>query len=103
MDGSPSRPDAEIIAVGSEMLTPSKVDTNSLWLTDSLNALGIEVVRKTVVGDDRGRLVETIRSAFQPGKIILITGGLGPTEDDVTREAAAAALGRTLVVNEEIV
>ncbi len=95
-------PNAEIIAVGSEMLTPSKVDTNSLWLTESLNALGVEVVRKTIVGDDRERLVETIRAAFGPGKIILLTGGLGPTEDDVTRDAAAAALGRTLVFSDDI-
>ena len=102
MNAAPFLPDAEIIAIGSEMLTPSKVDTNSLWLTESLNALGVEVVRKTIVGDDRARLVETIRAAFAPGKIILITGGLGPTEDDVTRDAAAVALGRTLVFRDDI-
>jgi nicotinamide-nucleotide amidase len=57
-------PDAEIIAVGSELLTPQKLDTNSLWLTDQLNALGVEVVRKTVVGDDRARLTDTIVGAM---------------------------------------
>ncbi len=89
-------PDAEIIAVGSELLTPQKVDTNSLYLTDQLNALGVEVVRKTIVGDDRDRLTDTIRGAVTRSQIIIITGGLGPTEDDVTRDAAAAALGRAL-------
>lgn len=89
-------PDAEIIAVGSELLTPSKLDTNSLYLTEKLNALGVEVVRKTIAGDDRGRLSTIIRSAIAPGRIVLITGGLGPTEDDVTRDAAADATGRKL-------
>jgi nicotinamide-nucleotide amidase len=103
MNAGRGLPDVEIIAVGSELLTPSKVDTNSLWLTERLNALGLEVVRKSVVGDDRARLEAAIRAAFGPGKIILLTGGLGPTEDDVTREAAAAALGRSLSLREEIV
>ena len=95
-------PDAEIIAVGSELLTPQKLDTNSLWLTDQLNALGVEVVRKTVVGDDRARLTDTIAGAMARSQIVVLTGGLGPTEDDLTREAAAAALGRELIFNQEI-
>jgi nicotinamide-nucleotide amidase len=103
MNAGRGLPDVEIIAVGSELLTPSKVDTNSLWLTERLNALGLEVVRKSVVGDDRARLEAAIRASFGPGKIILLTGGLGPTEDDVTREAAAAALGRSLSFSDEIV
>ncbi|HEX6897686.1 MAG TPA: molybdopterin-binding protein, partial [Bryobacteraceae bacterium] len=70
-------PDAEIIAVGSELLTPQRLDTNSLYLTDQLNALGVEVVRKTVVGDDRERLVDTIRGAMSRSQIIALTGGLG--------------------------
>src|SRR5260370_619938 len=78
-------PDAEIIAIGSELLTPQKVDTNSLYLTDQLNALGVEVVRKTVVGDDRVRLTDTILDAIARSQIIVLTGGLGPTEDDLTR------------------
>ena len=84
---------AEIIAVGSELLTPTKIDTNSLWLTDQLNTLGIEVVLKSIVADDRPRLTAQIEAAFHRSDIVLITGGLGPTEDDVTRDAAAAALG----------
>jgi nicotinamide-nucleotide amidase len=103
MNAGRGLPDVEIIAVGSELLTPSKVDTNSLWLTERLNALGLEVVRKSVVGDDRARLEAAIRASFGPGKIILLSGGLGPTEDDVTREAAAAALGRSLSFSDEIV
>lgn len=102
MSAGPVVPDAEIIAVGSEMLTAAKVDTNSLWITGRLNALGVEVVRKTVVGDDRRRLVAAIRIACSPGKIVLITGGLGPTEDDVTREATAEALDRPLSQRPEL-
>ncbi|GIU77035.1 MAG: CinA-like protein [Bryobacteraceae bacterium] len=93
---------AEIIAVGSELLTPSRVDTNSLWLTAQLNALGVEVVRKTVVGDQRDLLAEAVSAALDRVPLLLITGGLGPTEDDVTREAAAQALRRRLLFSEEI-
>jgi nicotinamide-nucleotide amidase len=94
--------DAEIIAVGSELLTHEKVDTNSLFVTEQLNALGIEVRRKQVVGDDRGRLERAIRQALGQADIIVLTGGLGPTEDDLTRDATAAALSRKLVFSQEI-
>jgi nicotinamide-nucleotide amidase len=95
-------PDAEIIAVGSELLTPQRLDTNSLYLTDQLNALGVEVVRKTVVGDERERLTDSILGAAARSRIVVLTGGLGPTEDDLTREAVAGALGRTLVFHQDI-
>jgi nicotinamide-nucleotide amidase len=95
-------PDAEIIAVGSELLTPQRVDTNSLYLTDQLNALGVEVVRKTVVGDERERLTDSILGAIARSQIIVLTGGLGPTEDDLTRDAVASALGRSLVFHQDI-
>ncbi|MGE5568532.1 MAG: competence/damage-inducible protein A [Rhodospirillales bacterium] len=85
---------AEIIAVGSELLTPRRIDTNSLWLTDQLNLLGVEVTAKTIVGDDRERLAAAFLTARGRANIIVLTGGLGPTEDDVTRDAVAAALGR---------
>lgn len=88
---------AEIIAVGSEMLTPAKVDTNSLWLTDQLNQLGVDVTQKSVVGDDKNRLASAIQGALKRTPLVLITGGLGPTEDDLTREAAAQALNRPLI------
>jgi nicotinamide-nucleotide amidase len=85
---------AEIIAVGSEMLTEDKIDTNSLYLTGQLNALGVEVVQKTIVGDDRARLSGVITGALNRSDIVILSGGLGPTEDDVTRDAVASALGR---------
>jgi nicotinamide-nucleotide amidase len=93
---------AEIVAVGSELLTPSKIDTNSLWLTGMLNGLGVEVLRKCVVGDDRERLTATIRTALDTAEIVVLCGGLGPTEDDLTRDATAAALGRSLVFDQAI-
>ncbi|MCC7173738.1 MAG: competence/damage-inducible protein A [Bryobacterales bacterium] len=94
--------DAEIIAVGSELLTPARLDTNSLFLTEQLNGLGVEVAGKMVVGDDVGRLAEAVRAAVSRSGIVILTGGLGPTEDDVTREAAARALGRELVYQEDL-
>lgn len=93
---------AEIIAVGSELLTSKRVDTNSLYLTEQLNDLGIEVTTKYVVGDDRARLAETVRTAVSRSRVVLLSGGLGPTEDDVTRDAVAEALGRTLVFHPHI-
>jgi len=94
---------AEIIAVGSELLTPDKIDTNSLFLTEELNKLGIEIVRKTVVGDDRSLLLEAFRDAVNRVPLTIASGGLGPTEDDVTREAVAELVGRQLVRNDAIV
>jgi nicotinamide-nucleotide amidase len=85
--------DAEIIAVGSELLTPDRVDTNSLYLTEKLNTLGIEVCIKSVVGDDRVRLAKVFRDALERSQLIILTGGLGPTEDDVNREVVAEVLG----------
>lgn len=84
---------AEIIAVGSEMLTPQRIDTNSLYITDQLNAYGVEVTFKCIVGDDRALLTDTIRLAISRSEIVILSGGLGPTEDDLTRDAAAQALG----------
>ena len=93
---------AEIIAVGSELLTPDRLDTNSLFLTEELNRLGIEVVRKTIVGDDRGLLSEAFRDALDRVPLVISSGGLGPTQDDLTREAVADLLGRRLHRNDEI-
>lgn len=87
---------AEIIAVGSELLTPFRQDTNSLFLTEHMNRLGVEVIFKTIVGDDRAHIEEATRLALDRADVLLISGGLGPTEDDLTREAVAAALGREL-------
>jgi nicotinamide-nucleotide amidase len=93
---------AEIIAVGSEMLTPDRLDTNSLFLTDQLNNLGIEVTAKHVIGDDRERLAAAVRRAVSASEFIVVSGGLGPTEDDITRDAVALALDRRQIFNAEI-
>jgi nicotinamide-nucleotide amidase len=93
---------AEIIAVGSELLTPDRLDTNSLFLTEELNGIGIEVVRKTVVGDNRELLGEAFRDALNRVPLIIGSGGLGPTEDDLTRETVADLLGRRLQRNDKI-
>ena len=87
---------AEIIAVGSELLTPDRVDTNSLFLTAQLNRLGIEVTRKTVVGDELAMLREAFSGAMDRVELVIASGGLGPTEDDRTRDAVAELLGRKL-------
>jgi nicotinamide-nucleotide amidase len=93
---------AEIIAVGSELLTPFRQDTNSLYITEKLNQLGVEVVLKTIVGDSRERLVSVAQHALFRSDIVVFMGGLGPTEDDLTREAVAEALGLELHRDEEI-
>jgi nicotinamide-nucleotide amidase len=93
---------AAILAVGSEMLTPSRIDTNSLFITEQLNTLGIEVVFKAIVGDDRDELAGMFRVALERVDLLVCSGGLGPTDDDLTREAAAAVLGRALKEDDEI-
>ncbi len=93
---------AEIIAVGSEMLTPFRQDTNSLFLTAELNSLGIQVAFKTIVGDSLPHLTGAARIALSRADIVIFSGGLGPTEDDLTREAAAAALDLTLTRDPKI-
>jgi len=93
---------AEIVAVGSEMLTPERVDTNSLYLTAELNNLGVEVVGKFVVGDHVERLASAVRLAMSRSELVILSGGLGPTEDDLTRDAVAQALDRKLIYHPEI-
>lgn len=94
---------AETIAIGSELLTPFRQDTNSLYLTARLNELGVEVSFKTVVGDRRADLTGAARTALSRADIVVFIGGLGPTEDDLTRECVAEALERQLVRDPEIV
>jgi nicotinamide-nucleotide amidase len=93
---------AEIIAVGSEMLTPDRVDTNSLFLTGELNNAGVEVTEKHVIGDDRERIAGAVRRAVRSVEFVIVSGGLGPTEDDVTRDAVAQALDRRQIFHAEI-
>jgi nicotinamide-nucleotide amidase len=91
-----------IIAVGSEMLTPFRVDTNSLAITERLNAIGFDVRLKAVVGDDVDELADAFRGALRWAELIVFTGGLGPTEDDLTREAVARTLETPLEEDETI-
>ena len=94
---------AEIIAIGSELLTPFRQDTDSLYLTAKLNELGVEVSFKTVVGDRRADLTSAAQIAFSRADIVIFVGGLGPTEDDLTRQCVAAALGRPLARSRQII
>src|SRR6185369_4545929 len=93
---------AEIIAIGSELLTPYRTDTNSLWLTERLNSVGIEVQIKTIVGDDEAIMEESVRDALKRSDVIISTGGLGPTEDDITRKVFARVIGRQLTLDYEV-
>ena len=93
---------AEIIAIGSELLTPYRLDTNSLFLTDGLNQVGIRVVHKAVVGDSLDDMRASFRQALDRADLIVACGGLGPTDDDRTREAVADLLGRKLELNDGV-
>ncbi len=92
---------AEIISIGSELLLGQIVDTNGAWMAQRLNDLGINLFYKTIVGDNPQRMEEVIVRALGRSDIVITGGGLGPTQDDVTREVIAAATGRELVVDEE--
>jgi len=87
---------AEVIAVGSELLTASRLDTNSLFLADRLRAIGILLRAKAVVGDRADDLDAVLRAALGRSDLVVLTGGLGPTDDDLTRPVVAAALQRPL-------
>jgi nicotinamide-nucleotide amidase len=93
---------ASVLAVGSELLGTSRVDTNSLWLTGELEAIGIRVARKACVGDGCDDLLAELGFALARAPLLLVTGGLGPTADDRTKEAVAALLGRRLLRDEQI-
>src|ERR1700757_4622245 len=84
------------------MLTPHRIDTNSLYLTEQLNLLGIVVVFKSIVGDNLRHLVAAVQHGLFRSDILVFSGGLGPTEDDLTREAVAEALGVGLKRDPEI-
>lgn len=92
---------AEVIAIGDELTSGQRLDTNSQWLSERLGELGIRVLYHTTVGDDMEANVRVLREAFDRADLIICTGGLGPTADDLTREAIASALGRSLVRNDE--
>ena len=94
---------AEIIAIGSEMLTPWRQDTNSLFVTERLNALGVSVAFKTIVGDKPKHLADAIKNALRRTDVVVIMGGLGPTEDDLTRESVAEVLKVGLKRNHDLI
>ena len=93
---------AGIIAVGSELLTPLRIDTNSLFITEQLNLLGLEVVVKAVAGDDRDELAHVFRAMLERVDLVVFSGGLGPTDDDVTREVVATVMQRPLHEDERL-
>ena len=100
--GSPELRWAEIIAVGTELLVPPRLDTNSLFLTGKLNELGIEVRAKHIVGDRRSDLEAALREALDRTSLVLLCGGLGPTDDDLTRDAVASVLDRPLAEDADV-
>ncbi len=93
---------AEIVAIGSELLLGQIVDTNSAWMAQRLTALGVNLYFKSVVGDNPDRMKEVIARALERADIVITSGGLGPTQDDLTREVVADVTGRKLVQNAEM-
>ncbi|MEK6632926.1 MAG: molybdopterin-binding protein, partial [Nitrospirota bacterium] len=87
---------AETIAIGSELLVGGRSDSNSIFITEALGRLGIEVRFKSIVGDDQADMVQVLKTAVSRAGVVIMTGGLGPTVDDCTREAVAKATGRRL-------
>ncbi len=94
---------AEIMGIGTELLMGELTDTNSSWIASRLPALGIELQWVSIIGDDLPRLTEAFKQGMKRSDIIFTTGGLGPTQDDLTREAIAAAFGETPVIQQEVV
>ena len=94
---------AEVIAVGSELLGSTRLDTNSLYISERLSAIGIELRSKTVVGDNLALLADLCRQALTRVDLVVVTGGLGPTDDDLTREAIAGVVARPLVEHADLV
>ena len=92
---------AEIIATGTELLSGGVLDTNSVFLSEELMSLGIETAFKTVVGDDEKDMEEAFRRAMDRADVVIITGGIGPTEDDITRKVMAKIVKKRLVLNED--
>jgi nicotinamide-nucleotide amidase len=88
---------AEIVAIGSELLLGQIVDTNSAWMAQRLTALGVNLYFKSVVGDNPARMKEVIQRAHERADIVITSGGIGPTQDDLTREIVAEVMGRKLI------
>ena len=95
-------PTAEIISIGSELLLGQIVDTNSAWMAQRLNNLGVDIYFKTTVGDNPDRMKDVINRALGRADIVITGGGLGPTQDDITREIIAEVAGRKLVLDSDL-
>jgi nicotinamide-nucleotide amidase len=93
----------EVVAVGTELLLGQIVDTNSSWLGEQLALVGIDSLRQTKVGDNLGRIVEVIGEAIDRADAVIVCGGLGPTQDDITRDAIARVMGVDLDLDDEVV
>src|SRR5262249_50306572 len=93
---------AEILSCGTELLLGHISDTNATFLAQSLSTLGIDLYFVSEVGDNQGRIVETLRRAWERSDLVIMTGGLGPTEDDLTRESISALLGETMQVDPQL-
>jgi nicotinamide-nucleotide amidase len=93
---------AEIVTIGTELLLGEIVDTNSAWIAQRLTTIGLNLFYTTTVGDNLERIVDVLQSSLQRSDIVITTGGLGPTVDDITRDAAAAATGREVLYDEEL-
>src|SRR6266849_9304612 len=93
---------AEIISCGTELLLGHITDTNATYLAQSLASLGIDLYFVSQVGDNQGRVVETLRRAWERSDLVIMTGGVGPTEDDLTRESISELLGETMQVDPEL-
>src|SRR5215213_11956043 len=94
---------AEIISIGTELLLGEIIDTNAAWLAQQLAAIGVDVYFRTTVGDNVNRIASTIQIAMERADVIITTGGLGPTVDDMTRDAIAQAVNVPLVLSPELV
>jgi len=95
-------PSAEIISIGSELLLGQIVDTNATWMAQRLTEIGINLYRKTVVGDNKSRMYDVINQALDRSDVVICGGGLGPTQDDITREVIAEVTNRKLILDEEL-
>lgn len=93
---------AEIVAIGSELLLGQIVDTNSAWMARRLASIGVDLYYKTVVGDNPDRMLDTINGAMERSDVVITSGGIGPTQDDLTREIVAQASGRELIMDQEL-
>lgn len=94
---------AEIVTIGTELLLGEIIDTNSAWIAQQLTTIGLNLYYTTTVGDNLARVADVLRQALQRSDVVITTGGLGPTVDDVTREAVARATDREIALDEDLV